>query len=180
MSTDLAVLGYNGIMRNVDKIDSDAFWNRVFRGSSDDCWSWLGATDKDGYGIFSTKIEKQSHTFRAHRVAFYLTHGRIPQPQALHGCDNPVCCNAVNLLHVHEGTASQNMHEMHARNRQPLHKEGGELNANAKLTQDEINAIRNLYSDGGITQYQLADMFHVSQASISHIVRGKNWLAKDS
>lgn len=41
----------------------------------------------------------------------------------------------------------------------------------ARLTTDEVREIRRLYSDGGVTQYQLAEMFGCSQSNVSFIVR---------
>lgn len=50
----------------------------------------------------------------------------------------------------------------------------GAKNGNSKLTDDQVRDIRQLYVDG-ITQYELADKYGVSQALISNIVRGKTW-----
>jgi hypothetical protein len=97
------------------------FWEKVDRRSYDECWPWTKGTYPGGYGKF--KIVKgdlgqqTTEGVGAHRVAFRLIHGRWPTPNALHGCDNRVCCNAENPLHIHEGTQQQNLEEMDARGR---------------------------------------------------------------
>ena len=108
-------------------------------------------------------------------MAFYLLHGRWPVPMGLHGCDNPACCNAVNPLHIHEGTATQNAREMHWRGRQGIHFGPGELNGAARLTAAQVTEIRQRYAAGGIRQRDLAAEFGVSQANVSGIVRGVRW-----
>ncbi len=153
----------------------DRFWDKVQRRGPDECWPWLAAKDEDGYGVFGMKVDGRHYNLKAHRVAFFFTHGYWPTPMGLHGCDNPPCCNAENPLHVHEGTGSQNNREKFARSRQASHQGPGELNANARLTWAEAGLIRAFYAGGGITQNQIAAEFGISQAAVSHIVRGISW-----
>jgi len=49
----------------------------------------------------------------------------------------------------------------------------GELNGMSKLSSSEVGEIRNMYSSGKYSQYQLADMFKVTQSTISDIVNFK-------
>jgi hypothetical protein len=74
------------------------------------CHVWTGRTNDAGYGLigFKGKVE------RAHRVAFFLTEGRWPDPNALHHCDNPPC---VRRAHLFEGTPKQNTADMMAKGR---------------------------------------------------------------
>jgi hypothetical protein len=111
----------------------------------------------------------------AHRVAFRLMHGRWPAPNALHGCDRPLCCNVVNPEHVHEGTAKQNTEEMFARGRGRLPPVRMGIEASrAKLTDEQALEVIARYGPGGvISQDALAVEYGVSQHSISSIVRGK-------
>jgi len=111
---------------------------------------------------------------RAHRVAFYLIHGRWPTPWGLHGCDNPSCCNAENPEHVHEGTPAQNQQEMWARGRQPAHLSPGETHARAALTNGEAAAIRAAYAAGAL-QEDLAAEFGVVSQTVSLVVRGRTY-----
>lgn len=148
----------------------ERFWAWVERRGPDECWPWLGALRK-GYGSFKLGIGQLEAEVRkdvyAHRVAFRLTYGRWPDPQALHGCDNPVCCNADNPLHVHEGTPLGNMQEKMFRGRGV--NLGGELAPLAVLSNEQARQIRERRRE---PQRLLAVEFGVSQTTISRVVRG--------
>lgn len=59
------------------------------------CHLWIGAATPRGYG----GIRVEGRRSRAHRVAWSLRYGPIPEGAlVLHGCDNPAC---VNTDHLH-------------------------------------------------------------------------------
>jgi len=67
--------------------------------------------DVKGYGAFGFDGKVQ----KAHRVAYMLTHGPIPDGgHILHSCDNPSC---VNPDHLRVGTHTENMRDKLARGR---------------------------------------------------------------
>jgi len=145
------------------------FWSKVSRRSPGECWLWTAGTDREGYGVF----QLDGHQIRAPRLAFFLTHGHWPEPQALHGCDNPPCCNAENIAeHVHEGTPALNQREAVQRGR-AVHPPG-EGSVRAKLTDDQALEIRNRCRAGEI-QRRLAEEFGVSCMTVSLIVRGRRY-----
>lgn len=73
------------------------------------CHLWIGAIHGQGYGL----IRMGGKTHRAHRIAWILRHGHIPEGKmVLHGCDNPPC---VNINHLHLGDAFDNQREAVAR-----------------------------------------------------------------
>lgn len=145
------------------------------------CHVWTGGRRaSNGYGAF----RMNGKTELAHRAAFYFSHGRWPEPCALHHCDNRSC---VNADHLFEGTRADNTADMMAkgRDRHPsgddhgfrLHPEAvarGERHGCAKLTDQDVRDIRANYLLCRVTQTELGKRFGVSHAQIGFIVRGKS------
>jgi hypothetical protein len=87
------------------------FCHRMVRDDSG-CWLWTAGVDDWGYGRFSY----QGHVGKAHRVAWMMTHGEIPEGiRVLHHCDTPACCNPDHLF---LGTDEDNRLDMIAKGRQ--------------------------------------------------------------
>jgi hypothetical protein len=52
----------------------ERFWSRVDK--TGDCWVWLGAKSKDGYGIYATASKHGIfHSNYTHRLSYYLAYG---------------------------------------------------------------------------------------------------------
>jgi hypothetical protein len=80
---------------------SERFWPRVEK--TETCWNWTGRKQGSGYGA----IELDRRSLLAHRVAFELTVGPIPEGLTLdHLCMNKLC---VNPAHLEPVTASENV-----------------------------------------------------------------------
>ena len=93
---------------------AERFWSKVNRVEDpDECWEWIPkARHKFGYGIF---MDRPYGTKKAHRVAWELTNGEIPNGlMVLHTCDNPPCCNP---NHLFLGTAQDNSLDMMSKGR---------------------------------------------------------------
>lgn len=154
----------------------ERFWSRVDRRGDDECWPWLGPVN-GSYGAFWVRGDElgtvRGRKRAAHNVAFWLIHGRWPEPLGLHGCDNRICCNPLNPeieKHVHEGTPLKNMQEMAARGRR------GRVGAKLKLTDEQAAGIRGRYIRGRApSQAELAREYGVSQMTISLIIQGKTY-----
>ena len=90
------------------------FWDSIaVTESSSDCWECLLALNKkDGKGhctVSVTQIAAGCSRMFAHRIAFMLTWGEIPDgAQILHTCGNNRCCNP---FHLYAGTDKHNIQD---------------------------------------------------------------------
>jgi hypothetical protein len=141
-------------------------WQRVDVGLPDQCWEWQGYRTPDGYGRlqrFRGRMEL------AHRVAWESVKGPIPDGMLVcHTCDNPPC---VNPAHLFLGTHLDNARDKMAKGRWRWAPLFGEASPSAKLTDAEVDAIRQEYAAGGVSQRALAARYGVHQVHISRLVR---------
>lgn len=114
----------------------------------------------------------------AHRVSWALHNGPIPPGiQILHKCDNPPC---VRPTHLKLGTGKDNIQDMirkgrDANTRAPRPYHNGSENPAAKLTEEDIIAIRKEYAKGNVTHQILAERYGTSQTNIHLIVHRLKW-----
>ncbi|WP_367582384.1 HNH endonuclease signature motif containing protein [Tsukamurella tyrosinosolvens] len=139
-------------------------------GAPDECWEYKGGcqTNRGGYGKIS--IGGQGKTRGAHIVAWELANG-MPMPEGLqirHSCHNPPCTNPA---HLSVGTAQDNADDKQAAGRYYR----GEQHGRAKITEDDVRAIRRRYAAGGVFQRELAADYGIDQTVVSDIVRRKIW-----
>lgn len=88
---------------------TERFWAHVAQ--SEGCWEWQASVFRTGYGQF----RDGGRSMRAHRVAWELVNGPIPEGlHVCHRCDNRKC---VRPDHLFLGTRSDNMQDMSAKGR---------------------------------------------------------------
>ncbi len=160
--------------------DIKRFWAKVDKRGPDECWPWIAGFYPEGYGKFGSG----GRTLGSHRVAYFLTTGKDPSPLFVcHSCDNRSCCNGAHLF---PGTTDDNMRDCQAKGRyatgdrhgsktRPESKLIGEKSPMAKLTDEQVMDIRQLYATGRFTQYELAIWFNATQTLISQIVLRRIW-----
>lgn len=129
------------------------------------CIVWTGAKDKDGYG----KFNKKGWPGRAHRAAYAVTHGPIPQGAMVrHTCDNPPC---INPDHLRIGNALDNATDRVQRDR--FDKTNPRYNR-VRLSMEAAQEIRAKYR-AGARQRDLAQQYGVGRDQISRVVNNLNW-----
>jgi hypothetical protein len=115
------------------------------------CWIWQGATWPSGYGV----IVRHGRRVGAHRYFYEQQVGRIPDGLELdHLCRNRRC---VNPAHMEPVARAENIRR----------------GANAKLSEDQVRAIRAL--KGRAYFKDVAAQFGISTARVHQIWRGYGW-----
>lgn len=142
------------------------FWGQVDRSAGPNaCWPWVGAVHRYGYGACS----KTYGDTRAHRLAWILTNGPIPDGKVLcHSCDNKIC---VNPAHLHVGSQAENIADAL---RKGL--------SSTKLKPKDVLALRRELESyklvrklpAGVLQ-QFAERYGVTKGTISLIRHGRKW-----
>jgi hypothetical protein len=182
---------------NKRKSLEERFWEKVDKKGSEECWEWKAGISGSGYGTFWL----DGKSFRTNRVSYELFYGKIPPDMFIcHHCDNPKC---VNPTHLFLGTNSDNMMDAVKKGKllggrgdrngshthpervargdkssARLHPESvprGESHHWARLDDDKVKEIRQLYANGTISQQRLAIKFGVTQSAIWAIVNKKTW-----
>lgn len=136
------------------------FWSKVQVRRPGQCWPWQSASRHSfGYGVF--KPSKADPVTKAHRFAWQLANGRIPDGLVVrHRCDNPPCCNPA---HLELGRQSENIADMHSRKRRRY---------GTTFTAKDLALIQERVSKGE-TQTSIAEDLGVSQSYISMLTAGR-------
>jgi hypothetical protein len=175
--------------------EAKRFWRKIRIVGNDDCWPWCANTLKNGYG----QVKLRAGPRLAHRVAYTLAHGIIPEGLLVcHHCDIRNCCNPT---HMFVGTHFDNSRdaaskgktlkgENHPFVKNPalvrrgnkhhwrLHPEKiprGERCGSAYLTADDVLSIRYEYAGRAITMKALAAKYNTTKNNVQHIVRRTSW-----
>jgi hypothetical protein len=135
------------------------------------CWNWLKAKNKDGYGYLWVDGKMR----RAHRLSFEAFVKPIPPGKlVLHTCDNPSC---INPEHLFLGTHLDNARD---RNQKGRHVHG-ESHPRAKLTFEQVHNYK-LLKNAASYFLGLREGARIARAiakipitTASHIDSGRRW-----
>lgn len=145
---------------------AERFWEKV--DTSGECWEWTANRYSAGYGQFSAS---SGHPSLAHRIAWELTNGSIPDGMHVcHNCpggDNPAC---VNPAHLFLGTAADNSADMVRKARSAR----GEGHPSVRLTETDVRRIRAL-SANGVPFVAIAVQFGVGHTTILNVAHRRTW-----
>ena len=130
------------------------------------CIEFTGARNPKGYGQLRVGKTMQ----QAHRVAYALIYGEIPEGLEIrHTCDNPSC---VNVAHLVLGNNQDNMNDRTIRFRAADRR--GKLNPNVKISAEQAQEIRAAYRRGA-TQISLAKKYDISPSQVHRIIWHESW-----
>jgi hypothetical protein len=139
---------------------------------TDGCWLWQKTKDRKGYGKLSSGKRGSRGPVHAHRVSYELFVSKIPAGlHVCHRCDVPAC---VNPEHLFLGTHADNMRDASQKGRLPGADFKGAKNPKAKLTQTQVDAIRQSNDRSGI----LAEQYGVTREHMWAVRKGLVWNEK--
>jgi len=160
---------------------------RDLGGAHGPCMEWTGSRTKAGYGQLSCKAVSKMPML-AHRVSWEIASGSPPARHVLHKCDNPAC---VRYAHLFEGDQKDNNRDRDQKGRvasgdrngsrtkrcrNPFVKNRGsgltgEAHPQARLSDQDIAAIRREYLGKHGDLARLGRRYAVSSTHILRIVR---------
>ena len=112
------------------------YWAKVDKRGTDECWPWLGAKDKDGYGRFGYDDANR----RAHRIGLLIA--GIDVPEGLvpdHTCKDRSCQNPAHMrIATQKANCTVNSVSPMARNAQKTHCPKGHPYAGANLAIKQV------------------------------------------
>ena len=148
------------------------FWAKVDKSGPNGCWVWTGYCHASGYGHQMLYRNRKNTVLRCHRLSYELAGNEIPAGlHLLHSCDNPPC---VNPQHLRAGTPADNMADCISRNRYVVTSMKGEINPRAKLTDDDVVAIRAMPATP--ENWKAAATKHgVSVTAVRFAAKGVTW-----
>jgi DNA-binding XRE family transcriptional regulator len=132
--------------------------NKAIQAKDDCCIEWPYGTNKAGYPIANIK-GKMTYI---HIIVCTKRYGNPKSEQkCIRLCDNKRCISAKHLRwSIHK----------------PIRRNGiGTNTYNAKLTLDDIKAVRNLWATGDATQAEIATALGVSRQTISNVISGRTY-----
>lgn len=152
------------------------FWKKVdIKDNKEDCWYWTAGRDTAGYGQFYLSSHQP---VRAHRIAYEMTKGPIPEGlQVQHLCNNRRCCNP-NHLELGDNSKNQQYMIKCGRDNKAIGKDHG----NTIITDDQAREIHRLYEVAGRPvelKWQftepMAQKYGITKQTVGNIIRGKTW-----
>ena len=150
-------------MNEYADVDERRFMAHVDQDDPSGCWLWTSYQTGTNYAGYYHK----GKTSFAHRVSYSLFVGPIPPGMfVLHTCDVRMC---VNPDHLYLGTHVENARDRSVRGRS-CH---GEAHLSAKLTEDDVRAIRLAHPEKGCAV--LAREYGVVESNIYQIANRLTW-----
>lgn len=153
--------------RSIPAVTPEDFWRRIVK--PDGCWLYDGCKEINGYGYLQNPLGDTPKFITAHRLAWILTFGPVPEGMhVMHKCDVRAC---VNPEHLRLGTHQENMDDKTAKRRNI-----------SILTPEDVREIRAAYAALGNVKKvpngfneALGKKYGVGGKTVWEVRRGINW-----
>lgn len=110
------------------------------------------------------------HTYRLHVLVLTAFVG--PRPEGMEARHFPDRSKTNNRLdNLSWGTKKQNAADKELQGQ----SQRGGLNHQAKLSEEDVRAIRRLWAEGRLKQPEIGEMFGIKQQQVSRLVNRKRW-----
>ena len=137
------------------------------------CVIYKGCLNHNGYGRIGFRIKGKIKNYSTHRLSL-MRHTGIYETELLachsNSCSSRACCNPE---HLRWDSQKGNMHDAIEKGTFTVQKKG-EDNISAKLTNEQVLAIRKMVSEGN-SQSKLAKEYGISQQHVSDLINRKVW-----
>ena len=156
------------------KSDFERWITKVNKNSGTDCWEWIGAKYRKGYGHFR-RFKKGIWTMeKAHRFSYehynnLNSYKDIENLFVCHTCDNPSC---VNPNHLFVGSNLDNVNDKVSKGR---HSFGRQSN-HTWLSLEVANKIREFKNKNPNVSYRdIGKVFGTSTTQVCRILNNQIW-----
>lgn len=133
------------------------------------CWVWIGNVYHTGHA----RITYRHKRWQAHRLAYVLRHGDVPDDEVIHHtCENKRCINVDHLKAMgrrehFNGHKNPTWFAKMVKTRAERNIKSTPPRTPEKLSPQQRDSMKALYESGARTQMELATDFGVSQSTVS-------------
>lgn len=156
----------------ITQSDVDRFMKHV-QPQPNGCWRWMGAVDRDGYGVFIVGGDL-GQMVRPHRFAYAVAKKKqISQISVRQKCGLRLCCNPKHG----RGRKLSSPHpygDAHHARRHPERILRGERHKMARLTEAQVRQMIQEMADGD-APWLIAKRYGISERHAHKIRSGERW-----